>query len=297
MAQATHTWRAVPPQPISRPPPPAFNGSSDAFVAKLNPTGSALTYSTFLGGTGGDGGYGIAIQGGNAYVTGEAISSPDFPTTPGAYDRSFNGFDDAFVTEFNRKGTTLLYSTFLGGSDYDLGRAIAVDRTGSAYVTGIASTGFPTTPGAYDQSYNGGTYDGFATKLNPAGSQLIYSTFLGGSFQDDFMAIALDRIGDAYVVGATSSPDYPTTPNAFDRSYNENTDALVSEIGPTGSSLLYSTYLGGGQGDEANGVAIKGRNIYTVGTTSSANFPTTPNSYDPTPNGSDDAFIVKLKPS
>jgi hypothetical protein len=142
-----------------------FNGSEDAFVTKLNGSGSALAYSTFLAGTGSDGGRGIAVRAGRAYVTG-ATDSPDYPTTPGAFDRTFNGAEDAFVTKLNVSGSALGYSTFLGGTSFDAGRGIAVDGSGRVYVTGYTpSAEYPTTPGAFDTSFNGIDVDAFVTKL------------------------------------------------------------------------------------------------------------------------------------
>jgi hypothetical protein len=157
--------------------------------------------------------------------------SANYPTTRGAFDRTKNGSDDAFVTKLNATGSALVYSTFLGGSDFAQGFDIAV-LDGRAYVTGFTTTAdFPTTPGAFDTSFNGNT-DAFVTKLNRSGSALVYSTFLGGSDSDGGSGIAvLD--GRAYVMGSTSSVDFPTTPGAFDTSFNGNTDAFVTKL-PTG---------------------------------------------------------------
>jgi hypothetical protein len=190
-----------------------------------------LDYSTFLGGTSGDEGLGIAVRDSRAYVTGETGSS-DYPTTPGAFDSSFNGAQDVFVTKLNASGSALDYSTFLGGTDFDRGDSIAVDRTGRAYVTGLTlSADYSTTPGAFDTSYNGNG-DAFVTKLNASGSVLAYSTFLGGAAFDPGLGIAV-RFGRAYVTGSTSSADYPTTPGAFDTTFNGETDAFVTKL-PTG---------------------------------------------------------------
>ena len=235
-----------------------FNVIADTFVTKLNPAGSALVYSTYLGGEREDSGQGIALDGaGNAYVTG-LTNSADFPTTPGAFDTSFDGSSgggsDAFVTKLNATGSALLYSTFLGGNltAHDGGYGIAVDGAGSAYVTGLTnSSSFPTTPGAFDTTFND-AFDAFVTKLNAAGSGLVYSTFLGAGFNDDAgFAIALDAAGSAFVTGTTQSPSFPTTPGAFDTSFNgafSSYDAFVTKLNPAGSSLAYSTFLGGSGG-------------------------------------------------
>ncbi|MCM3541322.1 HYR domain-containing protein, partial [Priestia endophytica] len=209
-----------------------YNGSGDVFVTKLNPTGSTLIYSTYLGGgTSTEQGEGIAVDaGGNAYVTGFTHST-DFPTTPGAFDTTLSGFVDAFVTKLNPTGSMLIYSTYLGGTDSDRGFGIALDAGGNAYVTGFTeSANFPTTPGAFDTTYNG-SGDVFVTKLNPTGSTLIYSTYLGGTNEEGGSGIAVDAGGNAYITGFTNSTDFPTTPGAFDTTLNGNSDAFVTKLG------------------------------------------------------------------
>ncbi len=197
-----------------------------------------LLYSTLLGGGDWDHGSAIAVNGaGSAYVTGWAYSN-DFPTTPGAFDTSFNGGDnDVFVVKLNPAGSGLAYATFLGGSGEDIGIAIAVDGAGSAYVTSSTdSSNFPTTPGAFDTSHHG-EWDAFVAKLNPAGSGLVYATFLGGSRKDEGYAIVVDGAGSAYVTGWTGSSDFPTTPGAFDRSHNGYDDAFVAKLAMGGGGI------------------------------------------------------------
>src|SRR3989442_679598 len=179
--------------------------ASDAFVVKLNAAGTALVYSTFLGGDGFDQGHGIAVDAeGNAYATG-GTSSTNFPTTTGAFRTTFGGRSDAFVTKLNGDGSALVYSTYLGGFSSDRGNAIAVDAAGNAYVAGLTfSTNFPTTPGAVRETF-GGIFDAFVTKLNPAGTALVYSTFLGGSSLDEGFGIAVDTAGSGYVAGGYRS--------------------------------------------------------------------------------------------
>ncbi len=276
--------------------------SSDAFVVKLNPAGSGLAYATFLGGNGYDEGYAIAVDGaGSAYVTG-STSSSDFPTTPSAFDTNFSSSRDAFVVKLNPVGSGLAYATFLGGSREgygDYGYGIAVDGAGSAYVTGITgSSDFPTTPGAFDLSFNGEDWDAFVVKLNPAGSGLAYATFLGGNSYNLCRGIAVDGAGSAYVAGETNSSDFPTTPGAFDLSYNGGTDAFVVKLNPAGSGLDCATFLGGSTGDHVYGIAVGGvGSAYVTGNTYSSGFPTTPGAFDSSYNGSGnygDAFVVKL---
>jgi hypothetical protein len=209
-----------------------FSGG-DAFVTKLNASGSALVYSTFLGGTNFDQGFDITVdRRGSAYVTGSTFSA-NYPTTRGAFDRTSNGNLDAFVTKLNATGSALVYSTFLGGTGDEQGLGIAV-RFGRSYVTGETFTAdFPTTPNAFDTTLDGG-FDAFVTKLNASGSALVYSTFLGGTGTDQGTAIAVDGTGRAYVTGGTGSTDFPTTPGAFDTTFNGgNSDAFVTKL-PTG---------------------------------------------------------------
>src|SRR5207244_3228057 len=156
-----------------------FGGGTDAFVTKLDPSGSTLVYSAYLGGISTDEGRGIAVDAaGNAYVTGKTASL-DFPTTVGAFDRTLGGSGDAFVTTLDPSGSGLVYSAYLGNGSDARGFGIAVDATGNAYVTGSGQNGFAVTSGAFDTTFNGGLIDAFVTKLNAGGSALVYSTFLG----------------------------------------------------------------------------------------------------------------------
>jgi hypothetical protein len=277
-------------------------GYADAFVIKLNPTGAGLVYATFLGGGSYDYGHSIAVDGtGSADVTGATFSA-NFPTTPGAFDRSLGSESnaDAFVIKLNPAGSGLVYATFLGGDLPDGGNGIAVDEAGHAYVTGeTASTDFPTTPGAFDTSYDGG-YDAFIVKLNPAGSALAYATFLGGGNTDQGSGIAVDGTGSAYMTGYTSSTDIPTTPGAFDTSYNSGTyssDAFVAKLNPVGSGLAYATFLGGSDADFGESIAVDRVGSAFVTGYTYYNFPTTPGAFDTGFNGLADAFVAKLNPA
>jgi hypothetical protein len=268
-----------------------------------------LLYSTYLGGTRvgvGESALGVAVDdAGRAFVTGGA-GSTDFPTTPGAFDRTLGGFGDAFVTKLNPAGSALAYSTYLGGSRGDFSSDIAVDDAGRAYVTGITgSANFPTTPGSFDRTF-GGSNDAFVTKLNPAGSALAYSTYLGAGRSEEGSDIAVDDAGRAYVTGQTFSAAFPTTPGSFDRTLGDAVfgfgDAFVTKLKPAGSALAYSTYLGGRSSDLGSGIAVDdaGR-AYVTGeiesTTGSSDFPTTPGAFDRTLGGLRDAFVTKLNPA
>jgi hypothetical protein len=279
----------------------------DAFVTKLNRTGSALVYSTFLGGIGTDFGVGIAVdRDGHAFVTG-GTQSPDFPTTEGAFDTSFNGGSDAFVTKLNRDGSDVVYSTYLGGTGLDndeMGSGdIAIDPSGRAFVTGTTgSLDFPRTKHAF-QRENQGLRDVFVTKLNRRGSALVYSTYLGGAADDRGRGIALpggndhDSRGLAYVTGVTESINFPTTRRAFQPLPGGLSDAFVTALDSRGSDLEYSTYLGGEDRDHGFDIAVDlfGQ-AFVTGGTNSQEFPTTPGAFQRANRGGFDAFVTKLTP-
>jgi len=270
----------------------------DAFVAKLNPSGSDILYATFLGGSWFDYGEAIAVDAsGVAYVTGWTDSS-DFPVTSGAFDTSHNGWYDVFVVKLSPSGDSLTYATFLGGGNWDLGYDIALDSYGAIYVTGYAgSSNFPTTPNAFDTTYNG-VYDVFVVKLTPYGNSLSYATFLGGSDNDKGLSIAVDSSGAAYVTGLTKSSDFPTTSDAFDTSYNGGYwDAFVVKLDPSGSNLVYATFLGGSSSEGGRDIAVDSSGAaFVAGWTKSPDFPTTSGAFDISHNGGYDAFMVELNP-
>ena len=250
-------------------------GSGDAFLTKLNATGSALVYSTYLGGNAIDSGTAVALDAaGNAYVVGTTFSA-DFPTK-NPFQAAKGAQQDAFVAKINAGGTAWVYATYLGGNNVDEGNAIAVDAAGSAYVTGYtASTNFPLASPL--RSSNVASVDAFVTKMNPAGSALVYSTYLGGSATDYGTAIAVDSSGSAYVTGIVTSDDFPVV-NAIDSTLGSHAvdDAFVTKFNPSGSALVYSTYLGGGSGDDPYALALdQADNVYITGRTNSSDFPLT----------------------
>ncbi len=344
-------------------------------MSKLNPSGTALLWSTYLGGSNFDSGLGIALDAsGNAYVTG-ATSSSDFPTTAGAFQTTqpsaFN--EHVFVTKLGSAGT-LVYSTYVGGNGDEQGNAIAVDSAGDALVTGVTnSTDFPT-QNPYQSTEPNASLTGFVTELNPAGSALVYSTYLGGqhpgpgvrhrhrrhghprdrvhdvdelprhlrhrpgrrrqgrlrhrarsgrvgaaqlvssallggSGDSTGFGIALDGAGDAYVTGSTTASGFPTTAGALQTTFSGSTDAFVTELNPTASALVYSTFLGGSAGQEGQAVAVDSAgDAFVAGTTTSTDFPTTagapqtvfgggPGTDCNSLGGGCDAFVSELDPS
>jgi hypothetical protein len=273
---------------------------TDVFVTKINPAGTALIYSTYLGGDHYSEAHGIAVDsGGNAYVTGINLSA-NFPITPGAAQTHYTA--GAFVTKVNPSGTALVYSTFLGGSSgAEQGLAIAIDANGDAYVTGLAgSSNFPVTPGAAQPVL--GSIDGnaFVTKVNPTGTGWIYSTFLGGSGGyggDQGYGIAVDSSGCAYVTGWATSVDFPTTPGAAQMVLGKNLgNAFVTKVNAAGSAWVYSTFLGGTQGgvDAGYAIAVDGAGCaYAVGKTNASDFPLV-NPIQATFIGNTDGFLTKV---
>jgi len=273
-------------------------GSYDVFVTKLASSGNSLIFSTYFGGEDSDLGYAIAIDSGsNSYVTGWTNSS-NFPTL-NPYQATFQGgYNDVFVAKLSSSGDSLIYSTYLGGESYDLGSAIAVDGSGYAYVTGgTESTNFPTL-NPYQSTYQGGPNDAFVTKLSSLGNSLIYSTYLGGEYYDYGYGIAVDGSGNAYVTGPTTSSDFPTlNPYQTYQGPASYDDVFVTKFSSSGNSLIYSTYLGGGDSDWGNDIAVDGSgNAYVTGMTYSSDFPTL-NPYQTTFQGFSDVFVTKLSNS
>ena len=308
------------------------HGARDAFVRKINAAGTAVLWTAFIGGSRDDWAYSLAIDAsGSVYVTG-STRSLDFPTV-NAFDFTYNGpavttsYGDAFVAKLTPDGATLTYSTYLGTATDDRALGIAV-RNGNAYVVGQTSAGFPTTAGAFQAVKPGTNFKGFVTQLDATGSALVYSTYLGapsngatasGGYSDQVTAIALDSAGNAYLTGVTQSYNFPTlnpaqtwsTPTTFVQDGRKW--AFITKLNPTGSALVYSTYLGGGlsahgpqdgyHGTEAAGIAVDaGGHAYVTGATRDVNFPTTANAFDktcPIPPGRTaggclESFVTKL---
>ena len=290
---------ASPDFPAVTPLQAGRRGASDAFVTKLNSSGTALVYSTYLGGDGIDAGTAIAVDGSlNTYVTGSTAST-NFPTaSPVQATKGAGVTTDVFLAKLSPSGSALVYSTYLGGNQSEVGRGIAVDAAGGAYVTGdTASTDFPVATAFQGAKGAGATTDAFVTKFNPAGSALAYSTYLGGALADIGRAIAVDGAGNAHVTGETSSANFPVAA-ALRGTPAGATDAFVTKLNPAGSALLYSTYLGGGEADAGNGIGLDAAsNAYVAGVTGSDDFPLTAGALQTTRAGGGEAFVTKLDPA
>jgi hypothetical protein len=297
--------------PTQNPKQPHIAGTSNGFVTKLNTSGSTLVYSTFLGGGSNDFAAAVAVDSSNqAYVTGGTENSA-FPVTIGAFQTTCGtaancngGLYDAFVTVFHAAGSSFVYSTFLGGESTDEGYGIAVDGAGDAYVTGITSSQQFPLKAALQGSFGGGLSDAFVTALNPAGSALLYSTYLGGSEGDSGQGIAVDGNQKAYVTGETASGNFPTA-SPTQSTYGGANDAFVTEINSSGA-LVFSTYLGGSGAENTIGggatgaitVDSAGANFYVTGNTASTtNFPTMSPEQTNYGGGAEDAFVAKYTQS
>lgn len=285
---------------IAAPIQASNGGGVDAFVAKLNPSGSALLYATYIGGSGDDRAAGIAVDSsGEAYVAGSTASA-NFPVVNAASSKLAGGHD-AFALKINSVGNLLVYSTYLGGTNTDYGYAIAVDSSGNAYIAGdTLSANFPISSGAAQTNF-GGDQNVFVTKLTSAGA-ISYSTFLGGSGTDHAGGIAADSSGNAYVAGGTTSTNFPVA-DAIQSTNGGGQDAFLTKLNSAGSQFLYSTYLGGNGGgsgapEEANAVAVDSSgNAYIAGTTNSTNFPVTAGAFQTQFTAVQDAFVAKVNPS
>jgi hypothetical protein len=274
----------------------SFNGAEDAIVAKLSASGGALWWSTFMGGSSTEEGHSITLdRTGNAVLVGATFST-NFPTTPGAYQTSNHGANEAFAAALSSDGSALLWSTFLGGSGNEACWKLVLDASDNVAMTGqTSSSDFPATTGAYSTSFNGGNSDAFAALLSSSGRSLLWSTFLGGSGDESGYSVALDGSGDPVLTGGTNSVDFPTTPGAYDRSFNGGDDTFVAKLSSYGSALVWSTFLGGSGSDVSSAIVLgPSASPIVVGATGSIDFPTTPGGFDASWNGWVDVFAVSL---
>ena len=291
--------------PVKNALQPAHGGGTqpfdplDAFVAKLNSAGSEVLFASYLGGSEDDLARGIALDSqGNAYVTGATLSA-NFPVTVDVFQDELAGVYDAFVSKLQSDGAAMLYSTLLGGESTDYGFGIAVDSEDNAYVTGITgSTGFPTLNAMKEELSGDGLlgFDAFVNKLNSQGSELAYSTYLGGTGVDLGHAIAVDLDGNAYVAGETDSDDFPAI-GAFQPANNGMSDGFVVELDAEGSALDYATYLGGSDQDTIVSLALDDAgDVHVTGLSFSTNSPVTAGSLQTSSRGLADALVAKITP-
>jgi hypothetical protein len=275
--------------PTASPYQATAKSAQDAFVAKIGPAGGAPVFATYLGGGGDEYVVDVAADATGVYLTGATYSS-NYPTAS-AHQSAFGGDNDAFVTKLDPTGATLIYSTYLGGSDFDDANGLAIDASGAVYVVGDTRSPGLGTPGAYKSSIVGQP-NGFVAKFSAAGA-LAYYTYLGGTGGDNSNAIAVDQTGAAYVTGNTQSSDFPTL-NAYQATRPGNINAYVTELDAAGATLLYSTYLGGSVNEYGYGIAVDAAGaVYVAGITSSPNFPTK-NAVKTTLGANADGFVTKL---
>ena len=269
--------------------------SWDAFVARLNSSLTQILQSTYLGGSGSDSATALAISGGEVYVAGETLST-NFPNTTGGAQGSKSGIYswDAFVARLNSSLTQILQSTYLGGRYDDRALALAIHpTTGDVYVTGwTSSDNFPRTTGGA-QGSRGGSLDAFVARLNSNLTQILQSTYLGGSGTDYACALAISG-GEVYVAGWTSSDNFPRTAGGAQGSRGGSSDAFVARLDSSLTSISQSTYLGGSGSDSAIALAISGGDVYVVGYTYSTNFPRATGGAQASYSGRGDAFVARL---
>lgn len=280
----------------------SYNGGTlDAFVAKFAANG-ALLFSTYLGGRGEDSALGVALDAaGNILVTGKTYS-PDFPTTAGAYDRTLGGERDAILVKLSPDGRSVLYGTYLGGSNWDYGLRVAPAPGGDMIVTGFTHGSFPVTAGAA-QTLFGGLGDAFVARVKAAGDGLVYSTYLGGNSWDGAGGLAVDALGQVILSGDTHSTTFPATPGAWDRTCsncatNYSTDGYIAKLSAAGDRWIFATYVGGAAAPASESlrrIAVgSDGSIWAVGLSSGADFPTTSDAVQPRSGGGVDAVIVRL---
>ncbi|MCS7075098.1 MAG: SBBP repeat-containing protein [Bacteroidia bacterium] len=273
----------------------AFQGEMDVFVTKLNAAGNKIEFSTYIGGERFDESSGIFVDGsGCVYIAGWTYSS-NYDVTPGAFQKKSGGYMDVFITKFNATGSSLVYSTYIGGNNDDKGAGMFVDNSGCVYITGYTlSPDYDVTPGAF-QTTHGEEEDVFVTKINATGSSLVYSTYIGGGSRDYGTDIFVDNSGCVYITGYTLSLDYDITPGAFQTTNQKYDDVFVTKLNPTGTALIYSTYIGGNNSDKGNAIFVDGSGCaYVTGYTYSTNYDVTQKVFQATSEPHSNIFVTKL---
>lgn len=289
----------------------SFNGGSaleyggDTWIAKIDGVTGQLIYSTFIGGPGDEEPDAIYVNASGEVIVLGLTASANFPTTPGAYDEVHNGGKDIFLLKLSADGSTLLWSTFLGGSGDEESwekTRLGLDATGNIYITGFtASDDFPATPGAYDETHNGpndgsnAARDVFVAKFSPDGSTLGYATYIGGTDRDQGMSLTANAAGEVYLTGFTYSSDFPFTAGAYDETFNGGRDVYVLKLNAAGSALMYSTFIGGAANDWAWDMVVDpSGEVYVTGNTVSDDYPTTAGAYQTVRGPQSVAFATQL---
>jgi hypothetical protein len=284
--------------PINFPKTAMFSsttGNQDAFLIKLNPTGTAVIFAAYFGGKSRDSARSVAVNAaGEAYVSGFTYSA-DFPKSLGGYRSSSLGQADVFAIRVDSSGSRLVYADLIGGAGDDFASGIVVDSAGAAYICGYSSSlAFPTTSGSFQAQFSGGTHDAFVVKLTANGAGLAYATYIGGSGNDLAHGVAVNSAGEVYITGFTDSPNWPVRTALFSVSRGSG-DAFVAKLSSNGGAVVFSTYLGGSQGDLVFALALdSSNNMYLTGTTLSNDFPVTPTAARRVNSGSYDVFVAKL---
>ncbi len=279
------------------------DGKSDVIVSKFNYNLSSLVFSTFIGGIADDFGFDIVLDiEFNSYITGvtynpEVFTRYGYPTTKDAYDRTFNGTTDVFLTKLSKSGSSLIYSTLIGGNGDDEGSAIILDNLNNAYITGWTAGGFPTTEEAYDTSFNG-DIDVFLSRFDGSGSFLLSSTYIGGGSTDEGNDIIISDDNSVYITGETRSINYPVTINSYDTTFDMGADVIVSRFNLNLSSLINSTFIGAWSYEAGYAIGLDSiKNVYITGFTSwnkYRNYPTTEKAFMKTGIGLKDVFVSKF---
>ncbi|HSH03183.1 MAG TPA: SBBP repeat-containing protein [Anaerolineae bacterium] len=277
-------------------------GARDLFVAKLDSSGTNLSYGSYIGGDNQEEARGMVVaEDGSVYVTGWTRSE-DYPTTAGAWQETFQGVFDAFVTHLSADASTLLFSSYVGGSDEDRGFGVALAADGVVVTGPTRSADLPTTAGAYDEVHGGGVCgfadtcnDIYVAKLSLAGDALVWGTYIGGDQAEEPLGMGVDEYGRIHLVGETAADNYPVTGHGFDGSYGGLTDGFVTVLTAEGDELAYSSYIGGDDTDLALAVAVGPLGYsYVTGRSRSQNLVVTAGSYDETPNGDYDVYVWRL---
>jgi fibronectin type 3 domain-containing protein len=275
-----------------------LNGPIDMFIFSLSGADGSLLYSTYVGGSGVESAFSLDLDSeGNIWATGFTASS-DFPMTPSSLYPTYNGSGDAVLFKISENGTTLLCSTFFGGGDDDRGYDVLVDSSDDVWLAGTTdSFTFPVTVDAY-MDMKPGDCDIYLLKLAGNGSTLLYSTYFGGSLDDYAVSITFDSFGNIWGTGATVSGNFPTTPNAYDLSHGGSTDCIAFQFAKNGSTLLYSSYIGGSGQDFGRSILVARNNaVWILGDTGTSTFPTTPDAFNATFSGVRDVFLLSLAPN